>query len=82
MLNTYLLRFLSSSTKTSGYEKSEDGEFPPTEGSPYILLTPRSCDLYMITNYDINYFMKHLMYPFLVRVDGLQTTCGAKRAAV
>ena len=29
-------RFLSSCTKTGGYEKSEDGEFPPTEGSPYI----------------------------------------------
>ena len=53
LLSPYLLRFLSSSTKTGGYEKSEDGEFPPTEGSPYILLTPRSCDLYMITNYDI-----------------------------
>ena len=26
----------SKCTKTGGYEKSEDGEFPPTEGSPYI----------------------------------------------
>ena len=29
-------RFLSRCTKTGGYKKSEDGEFPPTEGSPYI----------------------------------------------
>ena len=29
-------RFLSRCTKTGRYEKSEDGEFPPTEGSPYI----------------------------------------------
>ena len=47
-------RFLSSCTKTGGYKKSEDGEFlttggPPTEGPPYILLTPESCDSYMMT---------------------------------
>ena len=41
LLSPYLLRFLSSSTKTGGYEKSEDGEFLPMEGSPYIPLTPR-----------------------------------------
>ena len=55
------------------YEKSEDGEFPPTEGSPYIHLTPRSCDLYRIANYVVNYIMKHLMYPFVIRFDGLQS---------
>ena len=38
-------RFLSKCTKTGGYEKSEDGEFPATGGPPYILLTPESCDL-------------------------------------
>ena len=37
-------RFLSSYTKTGGYKKSEDGEFPATGGPPYILLTPESCD--------------------------------------
>ena len=58
-------------TKTGGYEKSEDGEFPATGGPPYILLTPRSCDLYMITNYNVKYIMKHLMYPFQVRFDEL-----------
>ena len=58
------------------YEKSEDGEFPPTEGSPYILLTPRSCDLYRITNYNVNYITKHLMYPSIVRFDGLWSDCG------
>ena len=42
-------RFLSSCTKTAGYEKSEDGEFPATGGPPYILLTPESCDSYMMT---------------------------------
>ena len=37
-----------------------DGEeFLATGGPPYILLTPGSCDLYMITNYDIKYIMKH-----------------------
>ena len=36
LLSPYLLRFLSRSTKTGEYEKSEDEEFPPTEGSPYI----------------------------------------------
>ena len=46
---------------TGEYKKSEDGDFLPTEGSPYILLTPKSCDLYMITNYNVNYIMKHLI---------------------
>ena len=58
------------------YEKSEDLDFPPTEGSPYILLTPRSCDLYRITNYNVNYITKHLMYPSMVRFDGLWSDCG------
>ena len=43
-------RFLSSCTKTGGYKKSEDGEFPATGGPPYILLTPESCDSYRKTN--------------------------------
>ena len=43
-------RFPSRSTKTGGYEKSEDGEFPATGGPPYILLTPESCDSYRKTN--------------------------------
>ena len=77
-----MLDFLVGSTKTEGYEKSEDGEFPPTEGPPYILLTPRSCDLYRMTNYDIKYIMKHLMYPLMVRSDVLRKTCGAKRTVV
>ena len=42
-------RFLSRCTKTGGYKKSEDGEFPATEG-PHILLTPESCDSYRKTN--------------------------------
>ena len=42
-------RFLSKCTKTGGYEKSEDGEFPATGGPPYILLTPESCDSYRMT---------------------------------
>ena len=37
-------RFLSRFTKTGGYKKSEDGEFPAAGGPPYILLTPESCD--------------------------------------
>ena len=82
MLCSYLLRFLSSSTKTGEYEKSEDGEFPPTEGSPYTLLTPRSGDLYMITNYDMKYIMKHLIYSFMVRFDVLRKTCGTEKAVV
>ena len=42
-------RFLSRCTKTGGYKKSEDGEFLATGGSPYILLTPESCDSYGMT---------------------------------
>ena len=82
MLIPYLLRFPSRSIETGEYEKSENGEFPPTEGSPYIVLTPRSCDLYRMTNYNIKYFMKHLMYPFMVRFDVLQKMCGTKRTVV
>ena len=41
--------FLVVCTKTGGYEKSEDGEFPATGGPPYILLTPESCDSYRKT---------------------------------
>ena len=58
------------------------GNFPLTEGSPYILLTPRSCDLYRMTNYGIKYIMKHLMYLLLVRSDELRKTCGTKRTAI
>ena len=43
-------RFLSKCTKTGGYKKSEDGEFPATGGPPYTLLTPESCDSYRKTN--------------------------------
>ena len=52
----YFIDFLVSCTKTGEYEKSEDGGFPPTEVSPYILLTLRSCDLYRMTNYDKIYY--------------------------
>ena len=82
LLIPYLLGFLSSDAKTGEYKKSEDGEFPPTEGSPYILLTPRLCDLYMITNYDVKYIMKHLICSLMVSFDGLQKMCEAKRAAI
>ena len=51
-------------------------------GVSYILLTPRSCDLYMITNYDIKYIMKHLMYPFMVRFDGLCKMFETRETAV
>ena len=82
MLSPYLLRFLSRSTKTGEYKKSEDGEFLAIGGPLFILLTPRSCDLYRITNFYVNYIMKHLMCPFMVSLDGLQKTCGAKRTVV
>ena len=39
-------RFLRSCSKTWGYKKSEDVEFPATRGLPYILLSPESCDSY------------------------------------
>ena len=64
------------STKTGEYKKSDDGEFPPTEESSYIHLTPRSCDLYRVTNFVVNYIMRLLMYPFVVRFDGLQSDGG------
>ena len=69
-------------TKTGGCKKSEEEEFPASGGSPFIHLTPRSCDLYMITNYNIKYIMKHSMYPFTVRFDELWKMCGAKRTLV
>ena len=42
--------FLIKCTKTGGYKKSEDEELPATGGSPYILLTPESCDSYRKTD--------------------------------
>ena len=45
--------FLAKSTKTGECKKSEDGEFPPTEGSPYVLLTHESCDSYRKTIYEL-----------------------------
>ena len=44
----YFIDFLVRSTKTGEYKKSEDGRFPPTEWTSYILLTPRSGDLYRL----------------------------------
>ena len=51
-------RFLSRSTKTGVYEKSEDGEFPATGGPPYILLTPSHVIIYLCL---FGYLQGHVM---------------------